>query len=287
MQRTRFLALVVLALLIAGCRRREPSVTPVARLDNTTLTLEEIKAQLDSSRGVSAAQLNEYIQRWINDEILYREAMRRGLDGKESVRARVEEVRRQLAINALLDEVVYTQGSSHSSPQEVAQYYQTHINEFVLSTDVALVSFALFRDRDAANTFRTKVLQGTRWGDARKQALADPQQAAQIAVHVDSAYYTQSTLFPVELWRVVAASEKVEPSFPIRTGEGFYVVIVWKLGRQGQRAELPYVEREIRSRLAIERRQRLLSELMENLRAKHTVEILVSAGDTTALKSVN
>lgn len=286
MKRNRLPALLMFVLLVAGCKKGEPSVTPVARLDNTTLTLEEIRGQLDSSRGVSAAQLNEYLQRWINDEILYREAVRRGLDQKASVSARLEEVRRQLAINALLDDVIYTQQSSRSTPQEVSQYYQSHNNEFLLSGDVALVSFVLFRDRDAANAFRARVLQGTRWGDALKQALADPQQAAVIAVHVDSVYYTHNTLFPVELWRVASASGKVEPSFPIRTGDGFYVLIVWRLSRPGQRADLAYVEREIQSRLAIERRQRLLAELMENLRGKHTVEILVSAGDTAAMKYV-
>jgi hypothetical protein len=230
--------------------------------------------------------VHEYVQRWIRDELLYREAIRRGLDQKESVRARLEEVRRQLAINALLDEVVYTKQSSESAPQEIAQYYQARADEFMLSMDVALVSFVLFRERDAANAFRTRVLQGTRWGDALRRALADSEMSPLIVAHVDSAYHSQRTLFPVELWRVASAAGTVGPSFPIRTAEGFYVLIVWKLNRAGQRAELAYVEQEIRSRLAIERRQRLLAELLENLRAQHTVEVLMSAEDTAAFRSI-
>jgi hypothetical protein len=283
-RRIEAFALLLVLLWSAGCRKTEPPATPVARLDDRTLTLEEIRGQLDSARGISSAELNEYVRRWINNEILYDEAVRRGLDRSESVRARLEEVHRQLAVNALLDEEVYTNGSTEIRPEEIAEYYQAHNAEFRLTSDIALMSFALFRDRDAANNFRTSVLRGATWKDALEQRLADPKEALTILAHVDSTYRTQNTLLPVELWRVASASTKAEPSFPIRTSEGFYVLIVWKLSRQGQIADLPYVEQEIRSRLVIERRQRLLNDLIENLRAKHSVEILVSpAEDTSAL----
>ncbi len=283
-RRIEAFALLLVLLWSAGCKKTEPSATPVARLDDRTLTLEEIRGQLDSARGISSAELNEYVRRWINKEILYDEAVRRGLDRSESVRARLDEVQRQLAVNALLDEEVYTNGSMEIRPEEIAEYYQAHNAEFRLTSDVALMSFALFRDRDAANNFRTSVLRGATWKDALEQRLADPKEALTILAHVDSTYRTQNTLLPVELWRVASASTKAEPSFPIRTSEGSYVLIVWKLSRQGQIADLPYVEQEIRSRLVIERRQRLLNDLIENLRAKHSVEILVSpAEDTSAL----
>jgi hypothetical protein len=284
LQPTKVMVLLVVLLWFDGCRKAQPPATPIARLDDRTLTLEEVKGQVDSTRGISAAELNEYVRRWINNEILYDEAVRRGLDQSASVRDRLEDVRRQLAINALLDDEVYSKGSVDIRPEEMAQYYAAHTSEFRLTNDVALMSFVLFRDRDAANNFRTSVLRGTSWKDALGQRLADANQAATILAHVDSVYRTQNTLLPVELWRVASASTKVEPSFPIRTSEGYYVLIVWKLSRQGQIADLPYEEQEIRSRLVIERRQRSLNDLLENLRARHSVEILVApTEDTTAL----
>jgi peptidyl-prolyl cis-trans isomerase C len=283
LRQTKVFALLLLLLWFPGCRKTEPSATLVARLDNRTLTLEEVRGQLDSSRSISPAELNEYVQRWVTNEMLYDEAVRRGLDQKESVRARMDEVRRQLAINALLNDEVYTKRSMDISPREIAQYYGNHGSEFRLTADVALLSFVLFRDRDAANNFRASVLRGATWRDALEQWLADPKQPTTMLAHVDSAYRTQNTLLPVELWRVASASTKGEPSFPIRTNEGYYVLIVWKLSRQGQVADLPYVDREIKGRLVIDRRQRLLNDLIKNLRARHSVEILVtSALDTSA-----
>ena len=274
-------------LLYIGCGRRDSSQQPLARIDDRTLTLEDVRARLDSSRGVTAAQVGEYARRWINDEILYREAVRRGLDNTEHARTQLEEIRRQLAINALLQEEIYSDKLQQSTTEEVSQYYSAHSKEFTLSADVSLVSYVLFRDRDAANAFRTTVLKGTPWRQAIGQVLADPQQFSQIVARIDSSYYSQNTLLPAELWRVAVASEKPEPSFPIRTNEGSYILIVWKFGRQGQIADLAYVEKDIRSRLTIERRRRTFTTLIETLRSKHAVELLLSdEADTSSSRSV-
>jgi len=273
--------------LLIGCGGKSGSQQPVARLDGQTLTLDEVIARLDSTRGMTQAQVAEYARRWVNDEILYREAVQRGLDDDETIRMQLDKTRRQLAINALLQREVFTEKSLKCTPEDIAQYYTAHVKEFTLSTDVALLSYVLFRDRDAANAFRANVLKGTAWSEALRQMLADPQQAALVAGRIDSAYYTSSTLLPMELWRVAAAATKPGPSFPVHTGEGFYILSLWKMIRQGQVADREYVERDIRARLAVERRRNAYNALVESLRSKHTVELLMSdQGDTSSTNYV-
>jgi hypothetical protein len=279
---------VLLACLVvlAGCSNRDSGQQPLARIDDRTLTLNEVRAHLDSSRGATPAQVAEYTRRWINDEILYREAVRRGLDNSDRVRTDLEEARRQLAINALLQEDIYSDKTSQFAPEEVAEYFNAHSKEFILTTDVALVSDVVFGDRDAANAFRANVRKGTSWNQAVAQVLADPGQSAHVIGKTDSVYYNQNTLLPTDLWRVAAAAGRPEPSFPVRTNEGNHVLIVWKFSRQGQVADLPYVEREIRSRLTIDRRRRALTSLIETLRSKHAVELMVSdESDTSSNRS--
>jgi PPIC-type PPIASE domain len=272
---------------LIGCQKPQQPRTPVARIDNETLTLEEIKSRFDSSRGISPAQVHEYIQHWLTNELLYQEAVRQGLDQTDALEARLADIRRQLAINALLDREIYTNQSQESAEEEIHNYFEQHRSEFTLTKDIALISLMLFKERDPANSFRTKVMRGASWNETRDQLLSDPQQRISVITHVDSAYYSESTLFPPELWRVVSSASKQEPSFPVRTDDGYYVVMIWKFTRRGDVPELAYVRDEIKSRLAISRRQVAMDRLLENLRSKHVVQILVSSvpQDSLSLKN--
>ncbi len=285
MSRVTFAGLVIL-FVIAGCEKPQSPRTPVARIDNQTLTLEEIESRFDSSQSLSQAQVHEYIQRWLIDELLYREAVRRGFDRTDHLETRLADIRRQLAIQTLLEREVYNPRTAESVQEEISAYYSAHKSEFVTSHDLALLSLALFRDRENANSFRASLLRGTPWPDAVRQARQQDQSGSQ-AVILDSVYYRESTLYPAELWRVASVSPRLDPSVPIRTDDGFYVLVVWKFTRRGDTPDLRYVREEIESRLAIARRQQVMDSLLANLRAKHVVQILVSSvpPDTVQLKS--
>jgi hypothetical protein len=268
-----------LLLMGVGCQRQSSSHTPLARFDNTTLTAEDIHVRFDSSQGLSGAQLQQYVQRWLKDELLYREALARGLGNSKDIDARLEDVRRQLIINEFLEKEIYNEQTARATPDEVSAYYEAHKAEFVLRSDVVLISYVVFSERDAANRFRNSVLRGTPWTNAVQQLLLSAQQAIRVLTKGDSLYHTQASLLPPDLWRVAASASPGQPSFPIATMEGYYVLIVWQMGRQGQPANIHFVDGEIRNRLAIERRSQLYDSLVENLRAKHSVEILISTAE--------
>ena len=137
--------------------------------------------------------------------------------------------------------------------------------------DIAFVSFVLFKSRDAATEFRNLVLKGTPWN------FAINKQAQSIVTRVDSSYQTQSTLALAELWRVASKSKIGEFSFPISTDNGYYILVVSKYIKQGQIADVPPVKQEIRGRLTVERRRQIYSQLVQNLRAKHAIQVFVSS----------
>lgn len=277
---------IVLTVIIAGCQRQPSTNMPVAKIDDQLLTVDDVHFRFDSSRGFSQSQLQQYLQRWIRDELLYREAVARGLGTSTEIGEQLERARRQLVINALLEQEVYSEKSESNTPEEIRSYYDTHKDEFLLRSDMALVSYMVFSDRDAANSFRNTVLRGTLWGDAVRQTLSNAEQMLKVLTKGDSLYHTQASLLPPELWRVASSTPANQPSFPVKTSEGYYVILVWKFARPGQPADVRFFEGEIRSRLSMERRSKLYNALVENLRAKHSVQILVgSSEDSTQMKS--
>jgi hypothetical protein len=260
-----------------GCSKTESNKTPVARLDNQTLGLEDIRAHLDTSREPSQVQVQQYIQRWLTEESLYREAVERGLDRTDDMNQRVEDARRQFAINALLEQEVYSQQDSNFSAQDVRQYYDEHLKEFSQMHDVALVSYVLFKNRDAATEFRNSVLKGAAWNTAADQ------HASSILARMDSSYQTQASLVSSELWRVAASAAAHELSFPVSTDKGYYILAVWKFVKQGQTADLVLVEQEIRGRLTVESRRKLSERLVQKLRAKHAIEVFVNTASDSGM----
>jgi hypothetical protein len=267
----KFFCACLLSITVLGCTKNEPDKTPVARLDNQTLVLEEIRAHIDTAREPSQAQIQQYIQRWLTEESLYREAVNRGLDRTEEMNQKVDDVRRQLAINALLEKEVYSKNTSDVSAQDVRQYYDAHLKEFNALHDMALMSYVLFKTRDRATEFRNLVLKGTAWSSAVNQ------QSEGIVLRVDSTYQTQATMMPPELWRVASTSTNRELSFPISTERGYYILVVWKFIKQGQTTDFSLVEREIRGRLTVERRRQIFNQLVQSLRAKHAIQVYVTA----------
>ena len=201
--------------------------------------------------GTFASTNSTVYPKWLTEESLYREAIDRGMDRTDEMNQKVDDVRRQLAINALLEKEVYSQQTSTFPAEDIRQYYDAHIKEFNVLHEMALLSFALFKNRDAATEFRNVVLKGTPWH------IAINQHAQSILGHIDSSYQTQASLTPSELWRVASKSINRELSFPISTNDGYYILVVWKFIKQGQTADVPLVEQEIRGRLTVERRRQV------------------------------
>jgi hypothetical protein len=267
----RFIFASLVIWLTAGCSKTEPPKTLIARLDNQTLDLEEIRAHVDTSREPSLAQVQQYVQRWLTEETLYREAIERGLDQSDDLNRRVEDIKRQLTINALLEKEIYSPQMSNFSQQETHQYYDTHISEFNLIHDAALISYVQFKNRDAATEFRNAVVKGTSWRSAVEQ------RGASIIMRLDSSFQTQLTLLPAELWRVASSASSGEVSFPISASGGYYILNLWKYYKQGQTADISFVEQEIRGRMTVEKRRKLYNQLIQKLRAKHSIEVFVDS----------
>jgi len=267
-------------ILVAGCSKEESNKTPVARLDNRTLALEEIRANIDTTRELSQSQIQQYIQRWLTEETLYREAVELGLDRTDALNIKVEDVRRQLAINALLEQQIYSLELPEST-QNVRTYYEEHLKEFNLRESVALVSYMLFKNRDAATEFRNMVLKGNTWNTAVNQL------SSSILLRVDSMYQSEASFLSPELWRVASNASIKELSYPVNTDKGYYILIVWKFLKQGQPADLQLVEKEIRDRLTIEHRRKIYNQLIQKLRAKHAIEVFVNTTPDSTVSATN
>jgi len=227
--------------------------------------------------GINRQQTRTCINQWVVTELLYQEAVRRGIVDREDLRQQVEAARRHLAITALLDRELGTNDTLLMPEPSLKAYFDTSAAAFVLREDVALASYALFAERDAANTFRSLVIQGTPWHEALQAAQRDSATHSQPLLVADHQYFTRTTLYPEELWKLARTLRRNEVSFVLKTNAGYYVLQVHGNKRQGETPDFAYVREEVRTRLLIGIQRTRYEQLVRDLRGRHAVEVLLDS----------
>ena len=273
--------LAALALCAAGCAKPAPSGSVSARVGSVELPRDEVRREADSL-GISRQGSRAYIDEWVVSELLYQEARRRGLAETDDIRRQLDAARKRLAIEALLQKELFGTAGPSLSNEEIEAWYRSHANTFVLKEDVARIDFALFAERDPANQFRSALLRGGTWDDALRQTRGDSIAGHMLRATATGQYFTQSTLFPEELWKLARTLARDEISFVVKTAAGHYVMAVRGFSRAGELPEYAYVKDQVRERLLIEQRRERFDRLVAGLRARQNVEVSYDKDDSSA-----
>ena len=268
----------------SGCGGPDKGHGYVARVNDAVLTQEDLVVTRDSL-GTPTALSREYVNEWIVTELLFQEAERRGVPDGPAFQNQLEKTRKRLAVSALLQQEVYdavdTAGITESA---IAESFKASGNVYALREDLVQASLVLFRDREAASSFRTTVMRGTAWDEALRRVAAVPAQQAQIVRTADHRYLTRATLYPEELWRLARSLPREEISFPLRATEGHYILRVHQSFRQGELPPLEYVRAEVREHLLMDLRRQRYEDFIRTLRERHAVDIRDAGADSGAVQ---
>lgn len=268
---------LLLFVLAQSCRQQPEHRTTLARVGKTELTLDDAQERIDTTTRPYDNQLRQYITHWVNEELLYQEARRRGLEHTARFEDQLQETERQLLSQQLLDEEIKSD-SSAIDDKALHTYFDKHAAEFVLQENVVELNAIPFATRERASNFAASITRGSSWENALSTIEKDS--ASQASLALNKSYFTQDALRPSELWKVAESLDTNEVSFPIKTAVGYYVIQLVARYAAGQRATFDAVRDEIRQRLLIERRQHRYEELIGTLRKRYNVEILVPMKQT-------
>ena len=106
----RALRAILMALLVAGAagcggrvEREEPLLGGIVRVGDAVLTEEMLENLLPEGEGlpISSEEKRRFVQRWIDTEVLYQEALRRGLADDPRVGARLRSLEQEFLADHL------------------------------------------------------------------------------------------------------------------------------------------------------------------------------------------
>jgi hypothetical protein len=267
-------ALLLAALVTAGCARHRTGSTTLARVGTVELTAGDLATPGDSATLRHPPR--DAVDDWVLTELLYQEATRRGITEDDEMQRQMEAVRRRLAVARLLDHEVYGVAEDTIIAEDTlrARYRNTQ-QELLVREDVIQLSTAAFADRDGANAFRTRLLRGAPWQTAVDSSYASPP-----SQNVARRFFTAATLYPPELWKVARTLNPGEVSFPVKAAEATWVVQLHSARHAGEPADFDYAREELRDREIIERRRARYDRLVAALRTRRAGDIHIERFDT-------
>lgn len=115
----------------------------LVKINNVTLSLEEFRLMSERQplegkmRLLDEKGLRDFLDNYvITREVLYQEAKQKGFDQNKEIVMKVEDFKRAMVIDALLEEVL--KGKSEVSENEVQKYYKENENRFTEPQEIKI-----------------------------------------------------------------------------------------------------------------------------------------------------
>ena len=115
----------------------------LVRINNVSISLEEFRQMSEKQplegkiRLVSERGLRDFLENYVvTREVLYQEAKKKGLDKKKEILAKVEDFRKAMVIDALLEEAL--KEKDEVSDSEIQKYYKENEDRFTEPREVKI-----------------------------------------------------------------------------------------------------------------------------------------------------
>jgi len=262
-------ALSVLQLITFACSNDTPQVKEedvVARVGEAVLTLDELAAEIpEGIRGkIGKEDLQDYISRWINSQILYQEAKKRGLDREIDIARELERVERELVVNALLEKEIYADKSA-APESELQKYYEENRESFRRNENEARVYHINLSTKQAADSLYRILRSGQDFAKVAQELAAQSEDP-------NSWDLTLTTSEVPEAMHSVFKLRAGAVSNPIELDDGFHLFQVVEAYSSGTLRDLNAVREEISNRLQVSNRDERYRNLLAELRGATKVE---------------
>lgn len=262
---TFFLCFILLGAL--RCSEDEKSEKFVAKVDDAVLTEEQINSALSDKRNDGKLR-SEFIQNWIEREILFKEAAKDGILEEKEFNLIIDQSRKELATSMFINKLM-DQGNNEVSDSEILQYFESNKDDFKLKDDLFRVNIACFDNFDNAVKFRNTVVE-TSW----KNALFSSQNDSLISAVKPDRFIYRYQLYPLNFVRGVSSLQKDEVSLVIETEPDKFAVVqlIEKLDKDII-APLEVVKEDVKARILMIKKKEILKKYIDKLIADHNPEI--------------
>ena len=261
--------LLFLALAV-GCsgKKKQESVQSDEKVFATVNTVQLTESGLralvpnDFYDKLSPQHRQEIINEWVNNELLYQEALKMKIDGDPEINRILENTKHTLLVNELLERKL---GDIKApTDQELQKYYESHKRYFVLQDREYKVRYASFSSRKDADEFWKQVKSKAGFSELAKQKSIDPSAKS----GGDLGTVNEESVDP-GVWQAIGNTVRkyglVKISEPFQVTEGWACVIVDEMFDAGSAKPFASVREQVLEMYMTDKRDEAKKELLKKL----------------------
>jgi len=256
-----FYALVAASIVLFGCGDGKQESPAIATVGKDKLTADELIAEIPQEmKGlIGKEQIQEYVQRWINSELLLQEARRRGLDRKVELQWALRKMERELLVSKLLEQELDKRRLV--TEEDIRTYYEQNQSDFTRESAEVRLYHILTPTLEQAKEIMRRLRGGEKF-----EAIAEEETAADSGNRPwDLGYVSPDELISQASKKVFRARKgAVIP--PIHSEFGYHIFKVVDKQPKGSVKTLDEVREEITIKLTAQKRQQRFHQLLARLR---------------------
>lgn len=251
--------------LIAACSEEQKSEKIVVKVNESVLTKTMLDSAL-SAKANSAKLKDEFINDWIETEVLYQEAVKDGVLDEDDFVTLLNRSKKELAgifyIKKLLSENEQT-----PDEDEIAKYFNYYKDDFRLKDDLYKLNFLRVKAFDKAVQVRSKIIESS-WDKAKDFFRTD----STLSFSSENLY--RNELQSAILLRIVNSLMVNETSIVLEIEPGMFSV-VQLAAKYPVDSIAPYeIEKEnAKNRLIVLKQKEFVKEHIKKLVEEHNLEI--------------
>ena len=265
--RNYYIIIFAFTLTQYGCSKEEKPLKYVAKVNKSVLTEDDVKSALleEHNKGIYR---EEYINNWIQTEILYQEAADKGLLNDKEFKSLLERSKKELA-SALFIKKLMDEEKIEPTDDEIKEYFNNNKDDFKLADDVYKINEIQFNNYNKAIEFRNSLLE-TDWD----RTLSQYHTSQSIIELLPQKLLLKYQIQPITLLRVITTLDINEVSVVLET-EPMKFTVVQLLEKFSKDLIPPFdmVKNEVKERLSIIKKNQFTKEHIDKLIADHNLEI--------------
>lgn len=266
------------AVLMPGCGPSTPSEEAgkggavLAQVDGKPITSDEVQlsiAMLPDAPRISLTHdkdaLRRYVEEYAHKEMIYREALKQGVDKDPEVRRLVAAAEKTIITQRMLDKTLADK--VRVTDADLKRYFEEHKDEFT-GEDQLTLAHIQFDSLKAAQDAAARLARGEDFA-ALAQRLSTDKMSKDKGGLLGTVARSKA---PPEFIAALAAMKKGEVSAPIKTPHGYHLVKLLEV-QPGQLVAFDGVREPLRRFLAQEKQHQALEAYIAALKKDYKVEM--------------